>query len=216
VSPCRADIGIPISPFPEPCAVDWSSGRICTSRARQAVATPAARALARVGGATTSTPLLCKWFTTQCNAVQLTAIQCNTLQPNTAHAVTPAHHLATPCSTLQQGTARPASWTHSAVAPTMSRHAARALDTNRNRDNTHNDSNILAARCRCCNGDRSTGRGCPKPQSQALANAPFPTFFPPAIWHRPAHGEEVRINQVGACITYAALPPARGSQLADE
>jgi hypothetical protein len=38
-------------------------------------------------------------------------------------------------------------------------------------------------------------------QRQALANAPFPTFFPPAIWHRPADGEEVHINQVGASIT---------------
>jgi hypothetical protein len=29
-----------------------------------------------------------------------------------------------------------------------------------------------------------------------------PIFFPPAIWHRPAGGEEVIINQVGACMTY--------------
>jgi glutathione S-transferase len=31
---------------------------------------------------------------------------------------------------------------------------------------------------------------------------PSPIFFPPAIWHRPAGGEEVIINQVGACMTY--------------
>jgi glutathione S-transferase len=31
---------------------------------------------------------------------------------------------------------------------------------------------------------------------------PFSTFFPPAIWHRPANGEEVLINQVGACMIY--------------
>jgi len=30
----------------------------------------------------------------------------------------------------------------------------------------------------------------------------FPLFFPPAIWHRPANGEEVMINQVGACMIY--------------
>lgn len=33
-------------------------------------------------------------------------------------------------------------------------------------------------------------------------NFPFPVFFPPAIWHRPADGEEVLINQVGACMIY--------------
>lgn len=32
--------------------------------------------------------------------------------------------------------------------------------------------------------------------------APFPLLYPPAIWHRPAHGEEVIINQVGACMVY--------------
>lgn len=32
--------------------------------------------------------------------------------------------------------------------------------------------------------------------------APFPLLFPPAIWHRPAHGEEVLINQVAACMIY--------------
>lgn len=32
----------------------------------------------------------------------------------------------------------------------------------------------------------------------------FPLFFPPAIWHRPASGggEEVMVNQVGACMIY--------------
>jgi glutathione S-transferase len=30
----------------------------------------------------------------------------------------------------------------------------------------------------------------------------FPLFFPPAIWHRPPGGEEVLVNQVGACIMY--------------
>ena len=35
------------------------------------------------------------------------------------------------------------------------------------------------------------------------ANQPNPVFFPPAIWHRPKDGsEEVRINQVGACMMY--------------
>lgn len=36
----------------------------------------------------------------------------------------------------------------------------------------------------------------------ALDNAPFPVFFPPAIWHRPLDGEEVFINQVSACMVY--------------
>jgi glutathione S-transferase len=30
----------------------------------------------------------------------------------------------------------------------------------------------------------------------------FPVFFPPAIWHRPKDGDEVLINQVGACLIY--------------
>lgn len=30
----------------------------------------------------------------------------------------------------------------------------------------------------------------------------FPVFFPPAIWHRPMDGQEVLINQVGACMIY--------------
>jgi glutathione S-transferase len=31
---------------------------------------------------------------------------------------------------------------------------------------------------------------------------PFPVMFPPAIWHRPKDGEEVLVNQVGACLIY--------------
>jgi glutathione S-transferase len=31
---------------------------------------------------------------------------------------------------------------------------------------------------------------------------PFPVMFPPAIWHRRKDGEEVLINQVGACLIY--------------
>jgi glutathione S-transferase len=31
---------------------------------------------------------------------------------------------------------------------------------------------------------------------------PNPVFFPPALWHRPPGGEEVIINQVGACVMY--------------
>lgn len=31
---------------------------------------------------------------------------------------------------------------------------------------------------------------------------PNPIFFPPALWHRPAGGEEVIVNQVGACVMY--------------
>jgi glutathione S-transferase len=30
----------------------------------------------------------------------------------------------------------------------------------------------------------------------------FPLIFPPAIWHRPLGGEEVLVNQVGACMIY--------------
>jgi glutathione S-transferase len=30
----------------------------------------------------------------------------------------------------------------------------------------------------------------------------FPVLFPPAIWHRPKDGEEVLINQTGACMIY--------------
>lgn len=32
----------------------------------------------------------------------------------------------------------------------------------------------------------------------------WPTFFPPAIWHRPQDGEWVCINQVSACMVYLA------------
>jgi glutathione S-transferase len=31
---------------------------------------------------------------------------------------------------------------------------------------------------------------------------PFPLLFPPAIWHRPHDGEQVIVNQVGACMEY--------------
>eukprot|EP00980_Cylindrotheca_fusiformis_P022645 scaffold9523_cov103-Cylindrotheca_fusiformis.AAC.22 len=31
---------------------------------------------------------------------------------------------------------------------------------------------------------------------------PNPVFFPPALWHRPPGGEELIINQVGACVMY--------------
>lgn len=41
-----------------------------------------------------------------------------------------------------------------------------------------------------------------KPEDVDHEVAPFPLLFPPAIWHRPAHGEEVIINQVGACMVY--------------
>jgi glutathione S-transferase len=45
----------------------------------------------------------------------------------------------------------------------------------------------------------------------------FPLLFPPAIWHRPPGGEEVLVNQVGACMIYIgdvldyapATPPER-------
>jgi glutathione S-transferase len=34
-------------------------------------------------------------------------------------------------------------------------------------------------------------------------SGPFPTLYPPAIWHRPpGGGEEVLVNQVGACMIY--------------
>ncbi len=36
----------------------------------------------------------------------------------------------------------------------------------------------------------------------ATDDVPYPTFFPPAIWHRPEQGEEVRVNQVAACMVY--------------
>jgi glutathione S-transferase len=34
------------------------------------------------------------------------------------------------------------------------------------------------------------------------ASGPFPTLYPPAIWHRPPEGDEVLVNQVGACMMY--------------
>jgi glutathione S-transferase len=34
------------------------------------------------------------------------------------------------------------------------------------------------------------------------SNIPFPLLYPPAIWHRPQGGEEVMVNQVGACMIY--------------
>jgi len=46
-------------------------------------------------------------------------------------------------------------------------------------------------------------RGSPEAVSSSSEHDPsFPVFFPPAIWHRPANGEEVVINQVGACLIY--------------
>ena len=42
-------------------------------------------------------------------------------------------------------------------------------------------------------------------QVAALDNAPYPTVFPPMIWHRPpagSGGEEVLVNQTGACMAY--------------
>jgi glutathione S-transferase len=33
-------------------------------------------------------------------------------------------------------------------------------------------------------------------------SGPFPTLYPPAIWHRPDGGDEVLVNQVGACMIY--------------
>jgi glutathione S-transferase len=48
-------------------------------------------------------------------------------------------------------------------------------------------------------------RGSPEAVA-AESSSSFPMFFPPAIWHRPAlggaDGEEVKINQVAACMTY--------------
>jgi glutathione S-transferase len=40
------------------------------------------------------------------------------------------------------------------------------------------------------------------PQAVDSDSSPFPVMFPPAIWHRPIGGEEVLINQVGACMIY--------------
>ena len=37
-----------------------------------------------------------------------------------------------------------------------------------------------------------------------LDNAPFPVMFPPVIWHRPASGEEVYVNQTATCLVYLA------------
>merc|ERR1719261_375361 len=39
---------------------------------------------------------------------------------------------------------------------------------------------------------------------KANDDAPFPVFFPPAIWHKPKDGPEVHINQVHACVVYLA------------
>ena len=43
-------------------------------------------------------------------------------------------------------------------------------------------------------------RGSPK--DVAVESSHYPIFFPPAIWHRPANGEEVLVNQVGAGMIY--------------
>lgn len=40
------------------------------------------------------------------------------------------------------------------------------------------------------------------PEAIDKINDHYPVFFPPAIWHRPVSGEEVLINQVGACMIY--------------
>lgn len=45
-------------------------------------------------------------------------------------------------------------------------------------------------------------RGSPQAVDAEASKFPFPIFFPPALWHRPADGEEVLINQVGACMIY--------------
>lgn len=45
-------------------------------------------------------------------------------------------------------------------------------------------------------------RGTPEAVDKDDGSVPFPIFFPPAIWHRPKDGEEVLINQVGACVIY--------------
>jgi glutathione S-transferase len=38
--------------------------------------------------------------------------------------------------------------------------------------------------------------------AESTVKTPSPIFFPPAVWHRPRGGEEVSINQVGACMLY--------------
>jgi glutathione S-transferase len=45
-------------------------------------------------------------------------------------------------------------------------------------------------------------RGSPQAVDSDSLEFPFPVMFPPAIWHRPVGGEEVLINQVGACMIY--------------
>jgi glutathione S-transferase len=40
------------------------------------------------------------------------------------------------------------------------------------------------------------------PENAAAESGHYPVFFPPGLWHRPADGDEVLINQVGACMIY--------------
>jgi hypothetical protein len=44
-------------------------------------------------------------------------------------------------------------------------------------------------------------RGSPEAVT-AKSDLLYPTFFPPAIWHRPKDAEEVVVNQVAACMVY--------------
>ena len=45
-------------------------------------------------------------------------------------------------------------------------------------------------------------RGSLEAVQKNVPSASFPLMFPPAIWHRPKNGEEVLVNQVGACLVY--------------
>ena len=52
-------------------------------------------------------------------------------------------------------------------------------------------------------GSMDMFRGSPEAiHSDAHESKSWPTLFPPAIHHRPKEGEEVLVNQVGACMIY--------------
>jgi len=56
----------------------------------------------------------------------------------------------------------------------------------------------------CFRGSSEAVKGPAKAKDQATALPLYPSFFPPAIWHRPKNNkeEEVFVNQVGACMIY--------------
>lgn len=66
-------------------------------------------------------------------------------------------------------------------------------------------NSFLATLCvkpSCSKGMMDGFRGSPENINEDIDSVSFPILFPPAIWHRPEDGEEVLINQSGACMIY--------------